>query len=220
MKFSLSTYLNAKKNAKLSFGVRYNTGTFFEGDNFVGRRSRIENSYLGFRSYIGAETNISNCKIGRYCSIGSNISIINGFHPVSECVSTHPAFYSLNAAGFESYVRTQKYNEYKFVDEEYYAVIGNDVWIGNHAIIMAGVRVGDGAIIAAGAVVTKDVPDFAIVGGVPAKVIKKRFADDDIKRIKETNWWNRRKEWLRNKADCFESIESFLEQLGAGISDE
>ncbi|MCQ4872717.1 CatB-related O-acetyltransferase [Butyricimonas paravirosa] len=69
-------------------------------------------------------------------------------------------------------------------------IIGNDVWIGYEAIIMAGVHIGDGAIIGTRAVVTKDVPPYTIVGGVPAKEIRKRFDPDTIKRLQSLKWWN------------------------------
>lgn len=76
-------------------------------------------------------------------------------------------------------------------------VIGNDVWIGYDAVIMAGVRIGDGAIIGTRAVVTKDVEPYSIVGGVPAKEIRKRFAPEVIKRLLELQWWNWPEEKIR-----------------------
>lgn len=69
-------------------------------------------------------------------------------------------------------------------------VIGNDVWIGYEAVVMAGVTIGDGAIIGARAVVTKDVPPYTIVGGVPAREIRRRFSDDVIARLQELKWWD------------------------------
>ena len=69
-------------------------------------------------------------------------------------------------------------------------IIGNDVWIGYDAVIMAGVKIGDGAVIGARAVVTKDVEPYSIVGGVPAKEIRKRFAPDIIEKLKTLQWWN------------------------------
>ena len=69
-------------------------------------------------------------------------------------------------------------------------MIGNDVWIGSHSLLLGGIRIGDGAVIAAGAVVTHDVPDYAVVGGVPAKIIKYRFDRMTIQRLQDSKWWN------------------------------
>jgi len=69
-------------------------------------------------------------------------------------------------------------------------IVGNDVWIGSEAIIMPGVRIGDGAVIGSRALVTKDVEPYAIVGGNPAKLIRKRFCDEDIEKLLEMQWWN------------------------------
>jgi virginiamycin A acetyltransferase len=125
-------------------------------------------------------------KIGRYCSIASGVHIINIDHPITY-KSSHPLFYL---------------PRYGCVKEDYrprtHIYIGNDVWIGNNAIILSGVRrIGDGAVVGAGAVVTKDVPDFAVVVGNPAKVIKYRFSSETIKKIRNTHWWEKSFEELK-----------------------
>ena len=84
-------------------------------------------------------------------------------------------------------------------------VIGNDVWIGYEAVIFAGVTVGDGAIIGTRAVVTKDVPPYTIVGGIPAKPIRKRFSEDVIARLSELNWWNWTKERITQNIGAIQS---------------
>ena len=82
-------------------------------------------------------------------------------------------------------------------------VIGNDVWIGSYVRIMEGVTIGDGAVVAACALVTKDVPPYAVVGGVPAKVIKYRFDPDTIEKFLQLKWWDRSSSWLRAHAESF-----------------
>ncbi|ELA7570041.1 CatB-related O-acetyltransferase [Vibrio alginolyticus] len=82
-------------------------------------------------------------------------------------------------------------NEVKYIDSKGEIVIGNDVWIGVNAIILSGVKIGHGSIVAAGSVVTKDVPDYSIVGGNPAKVIKYRFEKHEIKSLLEERWWEK-----------------------------
>lgn len=84
-------------------------------------------------------------------------------------------------------------------------VIGNDVWIGYDAVIMAGVTIGDGAIIGTKAVVTKDVAPYSIVGGVPAKEIRKRFAPEVIKRLQEIQWWDWPEEKIRKSIQAIQS---------------
>ena len=86
-------------------------------------------------------------------------------------------------------------------------VIGNDVWIGYEAVILAGVTIGDGAIIGCRAVVTKDVPPYTIVGGVPAKPIKKRFSEEAISYLLEIQWWNWSKEKILQNIGCIEQIK-------------
>ncbi|GAB3932153.1 hypothetical protein GCM10028827_30120 [Mucilaginibacter myungsuensis] len=90
--------------------------------------------------------------------------------------------------------------------------IGNDVWIGSNAIIMDGVTIGNGAVIAANSVVTKDVGDYEIVGGVPAKLIKKRFDENLIMKLNEIEWWDKDEAWIKKNIDNFRDIERFLKQ--------
>lgn len=137
---------------------------------------------IGDYSYI-AGAKVVNARVGRFCSVGPN-AIIGGLgkHPIGY-ISTHPVFYSLSAQCGTTFSDKDYFNESEKV------VIGNDVWIGVNAVILDGVNIGDGAVIAAGAVVTKDVPPYSIVGGVPATVIKKRFSEADIKILLEVRWW-------------------------------
>lgn len=119
-------------------------------------------------------------KIGRYCSFAPGVCVFNRNHP-TEFKSTHPFFY-------ESPLGWSRSREGSRGGLE----IGNDVWIGQNAIILPGARrIGDGAVIGAGSIVTKDVPDFAIVGGNPAKIIRYRFGEDTIERLKAERWWEK-----------------------------
>lgn len=91
--------------------------------------------------------------------------------------------------------------------------IGNDVWIGARSIIMDGVSIGDGAIVAAGSVVTKDVPPYAVVGGSPAKIIKYKFSQDIIDRLEEIQWWNLPDEEITKVVDLFHVENPSLEEI-------
>lgn len=126
--------------------------------------------------------------IGKFCSIASGIAFImagNQGHR-QDWISTFPFYY------FEEFKDGKPDNGLKFCSD---TVVGNDVWIGTEAIIMPGVKIGDGAVIGARSIVTKDVESYTIVAGNPAKVIKKRFTDEEIKMLLEMQWWN----WDINK---------------------
>lgn len=186
----------------------------FEGNNFIGRNTGF-NGIMGFGSYIGENSYLS-AKIGRYCSVSENVKTVNGLHPTTDFVSTHPSFYSTVSCVELSYTDESKFQEYKYAhEEEKLAVdIGNDVWIGYGATILAGVRIGDGAVVASGAVVTKDVPPYAIVGGVPAKVIRNRFSDEQIDALQKIKWWDKSPQWLKEHADEMADIDIFLKNNG------
>lgn len=200
------------KGKKVHLGKRVNVsiGTEFEGHNYIGSESSF-NGIMGYGSYIANDSHLS-ARIGRYCSVASKVQTVNGMHPTDRYVSTHPAFYSNKTLTDFSFCKTTKYREYIYADleKEVDVDIGNDVWIGYGATILAGVHVGDGAIVGAGAVVTKDVEPYSIVGGVPARKIRKRFTDEQIFELQKIQWWNRSVEWLKEHADEFEDIDEFI----------
>lgn len=150
----------------------------------ISRFCKVKNSKIGRYSYIGPSSVINNCLIGNYCSISSNVKIGLGTHPIN-FLSSSPLFYSKNNIFGES-----EYVHLKFNDEIKETRIGNDVWIGANVLILDGVDIGNGSIIAAGSVVTKDVKDFTVVGGVPAKFIKERFDLEKVKEIEKSKWWD------------------------------
>ncbi len=121
--------------------------------------------------------------IGKFCMIASDVKfIMNGANHLSESISAYP--FAIFGNGWENAMEGKTYPNKGDI------VIGNDVWIGYNATIMSGVTIGDGAIIATNATVTKDVAPYTIVGGNPAKEIRKRFDEDTIKKLLDMQWWN------------------------------
>lgn len=121
--------------------------------------------------------------IGKFCMIASDVTfIMNGANHLTDAMSTYP--FAIFGHGWESAMEGKQY------PQKGDTIIGNDVWIGYKATIMAGVRIGDGAIIATNSTVTKDVAPYAIVGGNPATEIRKRFGEEKIKKLLELKWWD------------------------------
>lgn len=140
-----------------------------------------ENVQIGDYSYVNRGTIVFSGIIGKFCSIGYNCSIGPMEHPLNR-LSTSPFLYKRSWGCVED----DKWNEINNPP-----VIGNDVWIGNNIVVLQGVNISDGAVIAAGAVVTNNVPAYAIVGGVPAKVIKYRFSGEKIQELLSSKWYGK-----------------------------
>lgn len=144
--------------------------SLFEGVNFVGCGSVVSDSSFGYGSYVASNSQVVTSKIGRFTSIGPNVLMPTGSHPSTTFVSTSPVFYSADGIMGMSFTKKQKWQDLTYAENGYSRLIGNDVWICGGASILEGVRIGDGAIVAAGAVVTKDVPSYAVVGGGSSSV--------------------------------------------------
>lgn len=159
-----------------------------------------KNINIGDYTYING-AHIYCATIGKYCSMGYGISIGPGEHHLNR-ISTYP-------------LSNRVLNEYDLMEfmPQKPSIIGNDVWIGNNSIIMQNVTIGNGAVVAAGAVVTKDVPPYAIVGGVPAKIIKYRFNTEVIKQLEELEWWNKDVEWIKENIEIFHDNNITKEKL-------
>ena len=201
-------------------GANIDQHAVFEGQNKIGEKSWFE-GYMGYGSYIGEECTIK-AKVGRFCSIGHKVTVLTGTHPSHKYVSTNPVFYSLGLQNGMTFVNEQKFKEKIFADEEhqYGAIIGNDVWIGYNVTIMGGVTIGDGAIVATGALVNSNVEPYTIVVGQPAKIIKKRFADDQIEWLLKFKWWDKPLEWIKEHANNFDDIEQFIKMHSIMERDE
>jgi acetyltransferase-like isoleucine patch superfamily enzyme len=205
-------FLSKNNNVKIGKNCMLDKNTYYEGYNTLQDNVRIGRSYLGRGTYIANGSVIRYAKIGRFCSIGGNVRTGLGQHPTTGFVSTSPSFFSINKQNGLSFVKEQLFEEHRYVDQEkkYFCEIGNDVWVGNNVMIMDGVTIGDGAIIAGGAIVTNDVLPYTIVGGIPAKPIKKRFSDEQIQELLQIKWWDWDVKKLQNSAENFKDITKFL----------
>lgn len=164
----------------------------------------LNDSSLGDFTYLGENSRVSQTTIGKFTCIGPDVIVNLGNHPTKNFVSIHPAFFSTSRQSGIAFVSENNFAEYESCK------IGNDVWIGARAVILSGVAIGDGAIVGAGAVVTKDVPAYAIVAGVPATVLRYRFKPDQIELLNTFKWWDRDINWLQNNARSFQDIEEFV----------
>lgn len=176
----------------------------------VGKYTRITPPFflhhieLGDYSYISKNASINKCIIGRFCSIGPNFCCGLGIHPTNG-ISTSPMFYSSAKQNGITLCDENK------VEESKETRIGNDVFIGANVTVLDGVSIGDGAVIGAGAVVTKDIPPYAIVGGVPAKIIRYRFNDTTISKLQEKQWWDKDEKELERVEHFFWSVTDYLD---------
>ncbi len=167
---------------------------------FVQRYNIIENSEIGRFSYTGKNTIITSAVIGKFCSISWNVSLGAGNHDYNR-TTTHAFLYD------DRYnLKPKNISVYDLCSD--HCIIGNDVWIASGACVCRGVTIGDGAVIAAGSVVTKDVDPYTIVGGVPAKQIKKRFDENTIKRMKSIPWWDLLVDVISKHFRLFECVPS------------
>ncbi len=185
------------RNSIIDNNCSFDKKTILNRNSRVLKNCIINNVVLGSYSYIGKNSLIQNVKIGKFCSIANNVIIGLGKHPVKN-FSTSPIFYrKKNTLGINLFKENMDFNQY----EE--TIIENDVWIGARVIILDGVKIGNGVIVAAGAVVTKDVPDYAVVGGVPAKIIKYRFSKSKMEYLLKHSWWDYDLKKIKKNIDKF-----------------
>jgi len=150
----------------------------FDGKNAVPDRCNFSgNVKIGYATTLGYNNVLAGeITIGKYCQLGGDVVLHATNHPISSMTT---------------YINNNLFQgELKGLKEENEIVIGNDVWIGHGVIIVGNINIGNGAILAAGSVITKDVPPYTIVGGVPAKIIKKRFSNQIIQEIETLKWWD------------------------------
>ena len=198
LRFNLSNSIEIGRNAKVR-------GAKIAENVRIGAQCNIQGGKVDCYSYMGNYCELPQVEIGKFCSIAAHVTLAAGNHPMSY-VSTSPYTYSTIR---NSFTKKQLYTqEFFYTDEthKYLCKIGNDVWIGTGATLVCGskaLNIGNGAVIAAGSVVTKDVPPYAVVAGCPVKILRYRFSDETISEMEKEKWWDKSEEWIR------ESIETF-----------
>jgi len=150
----------------------------------VGRQTKMAQCEMGDYSYICDYGHVIWSTIGKFTNIANMVRLNPGNHPTWRACQHH-ALYRASMYGFGE-------DEAEFFEwrKEYWVTVGHDVWIGHGVTVMAGVSIGTGAVIGAGAVVTKDVPPYTVVAGVPARVIKRRFSETQEEALMDIAWWD------------------------------
>lgn len=177
----------------------------------IGTRTSLTEVALGDYSYVMSDCEIIYASIGKFCSIAAHARIHPVNHPMQRASQSH---FTYRAA---DYFAGEAHEEDLFDWRRAQRVhIGHDVWVGHGAIVLAGRKAGTGAVLAAGAVVTKDVAPYTIVGGNPARLLKRRFPQSIGDRLERLAWWDWSHAQLRKTLPDFQSlpIEAFLEKHG------
>lgn len=171
----------------------------------VQHHANVRYSSVGRYSYISARSSAIYANIGSFCSIAAGVAIGGGAHKL-DAVSTSPIF-TKGRNLFDKNFAEIEFSPYKTTE------IGNDVWIGNRALVLQGVKIGDGAVVGAGSVVTKDIPPYEIWAGNPARFIKKRFDDETVEKLMATKWWELPDEKMKELGDLFNDPKELIKHL-------
>lgn len=196
-------------NPRISLLAFVSSNSYINGNCYINRAVKIKAARIAAHTYIGAHTDVENAIIGKFCSIADNCRIGMSNHSF-DYLSTSPVFTQKINGLHECWIDKNVFEHKSEVERVF---VDNDIWIGSHVLIKGGVHIGNGACIAAGAVVVKDVPPYAIVGGVPAKVIRYRFPDDVIAKLEEIKWWDMPDEKLKEHIALFQKENVTVEEL-------
>ena len=175
----------------------------------VGPRTKLLEVEMGDYSYVVNDSDIAYARIGKFCSIAAMTRLNPGNHPTWRASQSH--FLYRASAYFPGEEDEMDFFQWR---RDQQLTMGHDVWIGHGAVVLAGRSIGTGAVVAAGAVVSKDVPAYAIVAGVPARLVKWRFPEEIAARLQALGWWDWPHAQLRAALPDFRSlpIEAFLEK--------
>lgn len=194
-KFIKKTHIPAIRNSQIDETAR------------ISSASHLVEVKMGKYSYVGNNCTVIEAEIGSFCSIADNTIIGGASHPI-DWVSTSPVFHE----GKNIMRKNFSTHPYKPSKKTF---IGNDVWIGNNCLIKSGINIETGAVIGMGSVVTKNVGAYEIWAGNPARLIRKRFNEDTIEKLLQSQWWKWDENSILDKARHFNDIDKFINiQIG------
>ncbi|WP_404461712.1 CatB-related O-acetyltransferase [Providencia rettgeri] len=179
-------YILLGKKIRIGKGAFINYQTKLDGYNLINDYSKVISCKLGEHSYVSPMSILINVDIGKYCSIGPGCMIGLGTHPIDH-LSTSPSLYNFSLS------KDTHDSDFKKT------IISHDVWIGANVSILSGLTIGTGAVIGAGAIVTKNIPPYAIAVGNPARIIRKRFSEEEIELLLASNWWEKDINEIKNQ---------------------
>jgi phosphonate metabolism protein (transferase hexapeptide repeat family) len=175
----------------------------------IAEGTSFTDSSLGDYSYVMQHCQVMHASIGKFCSVASFVRLNPGNHPLDRVTSHHMTY------------RARQYGFADLDDADFFewrraspVTVGHDVWIGHNATVMPGVSIDNGAAIGAGAVVTKDVPPYMVVVGVPGRVLRPRFTRDVIEQLEHIAWWDWSRAQLEARFEDFKDMERFLMKYG------
>lgn len=205
---------NINKNVYISWKSNILNNTIFEGYNKVWDNSTFGGK-LGLCSYIGANCFLR-AKVGRFTSIAYGCESITGRHTYkAPFVSTSPVFISTKGQTGLRIVEKDVIDEMVQADKEnnYDIIIGNDCWLGYKVSVVSGIKIGDGAVALSHSFVTKDIPPYAIVAGIPAKIIGYRYNEEQIKDLLRIKWWDFPLQQIIDNKELFLDIDKFISKF-------
>lgn len=196
-----------EKTPYIDEGVEY-ISSIFGKYTYVLKGSKLENTFMGDYSYCGEYCMMQNTDIGKFVNIAAMVRIGATQHPINRASLHHFTYrrkmYGMDEEDDKEFFEDRRRNK---------VLIGNDVWIGHGAVIMASIKIGNGAVIGSGAVVTKDVEPYTVVAGVPSHKIKDRFSQEVKNKLERIQWWNWSHKEIKERFDDFLlDAEEFVEK--------
>lgn len=172
----------------------------------VRAESRLNESEIGDYTYLMERVQLDYTTIGKFGNVAADVRLGPTNHPIDRPTAHH---FTYRAGMYDMGAEDESIFEWR-ADQP--VEVGHDVWLGHGAIVLPGVTIGNGAVVAAGAVVSRDVPPYTVVAGVPAEPIRRRFSSEVAARIEETEWWDWDHETLAERLSAFRDLDQFLER--------